>query len=122
MFFSWNLLIRIIGRDLNVALLKMSGIERFSFSRFGDTRKIVSNSSATLKYYKCFHLFSGALSIYLVSINWNLFLSRLQTNDTEGYDEYVEGVEPDETSSLETPIKEVNTPSPSNIRQNLDTI
>lgn len=30
-----------------------------------------------------------------------------QTTDTEGYDEYVEGVEPDETSSLETPIKEV---------------
>lgn len=30
-----------------------------------------------------------------------------QTTDTEGYDEYVEGVEPDETTSLETPIKEV---------------
>ena len=41
-----------------------------------------------------------------------IFLS--QTNDTEGYDEYVEGVEPDETTSLETPIKEVIIPCPYN--------
>ena len=35
------------------------------------------------------------------------FVLFFQTTDTEGYDEYVEGVEPDETTSLETPIKEV---------------
>ena len=28
-------------------------------------------------------------------------------SDTSGYDEYVEGVEADETSSLETPLSEV---------------
>ena len=37
-------------------------------------------------------------------VDWGIFL---QTSDTVGYDEYVEGVEPDETTSLETPIKEV---------------
>ena len=31
----------------------------------------------------------------------------LQSSDTSGYDEYVEGVEPDETASLETHIAEV---------------
>lgn len=31
-----------------------------------------------------------------------------QGSDTAGYDEYVEGVEADETASLETPLKEVN--------------
>ena len=31
----------------------------------------------------------------------------LQGSDTAGYDEYIEGVEPDETASLDAPIKEV---------------
>lgn len=33
--------------------------------------------------------------------------SCVQSRDTAGYDEYVEGVEPDETASLETFIGEV---------------
>ncbi len=32
----------------------------------------------------------------------------MQGSDTAGYDEYVEGVEADETSSLQTPLKEVS--------------
>ena len=31
----------------------------------------------------------------------------IQGSDTSGYDEYIEGVEPDEVTSLETPIDEV---------------
>lgn len=31
----------------------------------------------------------------------------IQSGDTTGYDDYVEGVEPDETTSLETHIAEV---------------
>lgn len=31
----------------------------------------------------------------------------IQGGDTSGYDEYIEGVEADETTSLETPIDEV---------------
>ena len=31
----------------------------------------------------------------------------VQTSDTAGYDEYVEGVEADEVTSLETPLPEV---------------
>ena len=43
-------------------------------------------------------------NLYTHEVEWSTFL---QTSDTVGYDEYVEGVEPDETTSLETPIKEV---------------
>lgn len=66
---------------------KSSGSEKFS--RFGEKRKIVSQCIlASLAFSVC--------------VWWNM-----QGSDTAGYDEYVEGVEPDETSSLETPLKEV---------------
>lgn len=64
-----------------------SGTERFS--RFGDKRKLVR-------------------WLFCVCINHPSLLCH-QGSDTTGYDEYVEGVEPDETSSVDTPLQEVAT-------------
>lgn len=82
----------------------MSGTERFSFSRFGDTRKIVSIHCV---YYYTYYKKLCVSQAYSDVFGCALIRTFLQTSDTVGYDEYVEGVEPDETTSLETPIKEV---------------
>ena len=87
------------GAKPRLSFLKM---DKFSFSRFTEKRnykvsRFLWNGAYSDGIHACMHTPSPHLS----------FSRCDKSSDTTGYDEYVEGVEPDETASLETHIGEV---------------